>query len=85
MYMYKPARFKWLRNLVKKIWVKYPTKRNHWLYKFCFPCEHTHTFEFYLPEDTTWFFKGERRGEHSQLLFEGCYLCGKVRVRDWGA
>jgi len=47
-------------------------------------CKHTHTFQYYLPE-VDWFYKGGKRGEHNQLVLEGCYICGKVKVRDWGA
>jgi hypothetical protein len=80
--MYKPVRLKRLRDLAQRLWVKYPFR---WLYRFGYACEHTHTFKHFLPKDTLWYFKGERGGTHDGLMLEGCYLCGKIRVRDWKA
>lgn len=81
--MYKRTRFKWLRNFVAKhIWIRFLTKLR-WLCKFCFPCEHTHTFSYQLPS-VPWFYKGKEQGTHGQLKIVGCYLCGKLKIVDWG-
>lgn len=84
MNMYKRANLKWLRRLAAKLWVINPKKRG-WLVRFAFPCEHTHTFRYYLPSDTLWYVKGDKKGNHDSLVLEGCYLCGKIVVRDWKA
>lgn len=81
MKMYKKAKLKWLRKIARKIWVKFYTKGRR-LERLAFPCEHTHTFQHYLPSDTPWFYKGEKEGAHDSLVLEGCYLCGKIKVRD---
>lgn len=47
-------------------------------------CMHTHTFQRDMPE-AYWLSHGELRGRHRQLILEGCYICGKVTVRDSGA
>ena len=83
MDMYKEVRWKWLRVIAIKLWLTSPKKG--WLERFAFPCEHTHTFRYYLPPDTPWFFMGEKKGNHDALVLEGCYLCGKIKVRDWKA
>jgi hypothetical protein len=81
---YKPMKIKWLRDLVSKIVIKFNI-RNRMLNAFAFPCEHTHTFKHYLPINTIWFYKGEKKGMHDGLLIEGCYLCGKIKARDYKA
>jgi hypothetical protein len=48
-------------------------------------CKHTHTFSRCLPDDTVWLYRGEVKGTHPGLLIEGCYLCGRIEVRDWKA
>lgn len=83
MNMYKPASFKWFRRLAVKLWLINPKKG--WLERFAFPCEHTHTFSYNLSSDTPWYSLGEKMGKHDSLVLEGCYLCGKVKVRDWKA
>ena len=80
--MYKPARFKRLRSVARWMWLILG-KRPMWLLHFSFtPCEHTHTFSIDLPENTPWFYKGERRGEHGSLVIEGCYRCDNMQARD---
>ena len=81
MRMYKKARFKWLRGLAVKLWLVKPKKG--WLERFAFPCEHTHTFRHYLPANTQWYSYGKKMGNNDSLVIEGCYLCGKMKVRDW--
>ena len=84
MKMYRQARFKWLRRIALKLWLINPKKKG-WLGRFAFPCEHTHTFRYYLPSDVIWYSYGEKKGNTDSLVLEGCYLCGKVKVRDWKA
>ena len=82
MRMYKPAKLRWLRRMARKLWLI--KTRKGWLERFAFPCEHTHTFRYYLPTDTVlWYSYGEKKGCHDSLVLEGCYLCGKIAVRDW--
>ena len=71
------------RKLAVKLWLLSPKK--NWLEKFAFPCVHTHTFKYYLPTDVLWYFQGVKKGKHGSLVLEGCYLWGKVKVRDWKA
>lgn len=73
----------WIRRLALLLWVASP--RKGLLKRLAFPCDHTHTFKYYLPSDTPWYFKGVRRGVHDALVLEGCYLCGNIKVRDWKA
>ncbi len=48
-------------------------------------CRHTHTFSYYM-RDAHWHnYAGKDMGEHGGLKLEGCYLCGRVRVRDYHA
>ncbi len=83
MKMYRPARLKWLRRLACRLWRINPKKG--WLERFAFPCEHTHTFRYYLPKDALWYSHGVKKGNHESLVLEGCYLCGGIKVRDWKA
>lgn len=80
--MYKEAKFKKLRRLCAKLWVKSPKKG--FLEKFAFPCEHTHTFTYGL-KNANWYYKGKLKGVHKGIVLEGCYLCGKIKVRDYEA
>ena len=51
-------------------------------------CKHTHTFKIYmkdLPIEQAWYHKGIKMGKHDQIYIEGCYLCGKITMKDYGA
>lgn len=48
-------------------------------------CKHTHTFKFNLSKETEWYFENLRKGEHGSLQICGCYLCGKIWCKDYGA
>jgi len=47
-------------------------------------CKHTHTFTAGI-DKATWFSSGKLMGSHTQLRLRGCYLCGQLRVEDFGA
>lgn len=49
-------------------------------------CRHTHLFTAPLP-GAYWYYCGEDRskGPHNTLRFVGCYICGAIRVEDFGA
>ncbi len=84
MNMYRRANLKWLRKLAIKLWV-ISAKKTGWLVRFAFPCEHTHTFRYQIPPDALWYSYGKKQGNIDSLVLEGCYLCGKITMRDWKA
>jgi len=62
---------------------KHPLYKNLRQFKRQLLCKHTHTFRQDLPE-ADWLSHGELKGRHGQIVLEGCYICGKVTVRDYG-
>lgn len=47
-------------------------------------CDHSHTFKTDV-DRATWYYKGEKKGEHESIQLVGCYKCGKVWCRDYAA
>ena len=72
-----------IQKIARMIWRLNPTKKGI-IHDLAFPCNCSHTFSAPI-HNASWFYNGSKQGPIESLLIEGCYKCGKIKVRDFEA